>query len=370
MPPFLSTSATSSSSVTSRRFSRAEALHARRGARRAARRGRRGRAARARSGSSRCPLFLPSTIPRSAPTSSDAYGSIAGGSWNCAATAPDSRVKRSSPVTAFQGGERRARAAPARARESARACVRVEARRDPVERLERERDLDEVGVPGPLAHAVDRPLHPGRAGLDGGDRRGRARARSRRGRASGRGPRSSRSTTSPTRNAAASGVAIPSVSTTTTSCGARLDRGLVRAVGRTRGRRATSRRRRTRRGCPCSAANETALADPLEHRLARDAERGELAVGDRALDHGRRDAELDERVDVGLHGAREAPDLGVEPGVDDRARSPRSRRPRRAGSPASIRSTPAASSARAISSFSSGESTTPTVCSPSRSVVS
>ena len=36
-------------------------------------------------------------------TSSDPYGSTAGGSWNCAATAPDSRVKRFSPVTAFQG---------------------------------------------------------------------------------------------------------------------------------------------------------------------------------------------------------------------------------------------------------------------------
>ena len=38
--------------------------------------------------------------------------------------------------------------------------------------------------------------------------------------------------------------------------------------------------------------------------------------------------------------------------------------------PASIRSTPASSSARAIASLSSGERTTPTVCSPSRSVVS
>ena len=38
------------------------------------------------------PLFLPSTIRRSAPTSSDAYGSIAGGSWNWLATASLSRV--------------------------------------------------------------------------------------------------------------------------------------------------------------------------------------------------------------------------------------------------------------------------------------
>jgi hypothetical protein len=40
------------------------------------------------------------------------------------------------------------------------------------------------------------------------------------------------------------------------------------------------------------------------------------------------------------------------------------------GKPASIRSIPSASSACAISSFCCGSSTTPTVCSPSRSVVS
>ena len=49
------------------------------------------------------PLFLPSTMPRSAPTSSDEYGSIDGGSWNCEATAPDSRRKSVSPVTGFHG---------------------------------------------------------------------------------------------------------------------------------------------------------------------------------------------------------------------------------------------------------------------------
>ena len=49
------------------------------------------------------PLFLPSTIPRSAATSADEYGSIDGGSWNCEATAPDSRRKSVSPVTGFHG---------------------------------------------------------------------------------------------------------------------------------------------------------------------------------------------------------------------------------------------------------------------------
>ena len=47
-------------------------------------------------------------------------------------------------------------------------------------------------------------------------------------------------------------------------------------------------------------------ANALEHRLARHAERTQLAVGDRALDHARRDAELEERLDVGLHRLREA----------------------------------------------------------------
>ena len=47
------------------------------------------------------PLFLPSTTERSAPTSSDEYGSIAGGSWNWLATAPLSRRKRFSPTTGF-----------------------------------------------------------------------------------------------------------------------------------------------------------------------------------------------------------------------------------------------------------------------------
>src|SRR3990170_1450414 len=55
---------------------------------------------------------------------------------------------------------------------------------------------------------------------------------------------------------------------------------------------------------PCPAANDTA-------------ERPQLAVRDRALDHRRADAELDEGLDVGLHGTREAPDLGVETGGGD-----------------------------------------------------
>jgi hypothetical protein len=49
------------------------------------------------------PLFLPRTMPRSAPTSSDEYGSIDGGSWNWLATAPLSRRNRFSPTSGFHG---------------------------------------------------------------------------------------------------------------------------------------------------------------------------------------------------------------------------------------------------------------------------
>ena len=57
--------------------------------------------------------------------------------------------------------------------------------------------------------------------------------------------------------------------------------------------------------------------DPLEHLLARDADRIELEVGDRRLDHRGLDAELDEELEVGRHRAREAPDLGAQPGAGD-----------------------------------------------------
>ena len=68
---------------------------------------------------------------------------------------------------------------------------------------------------------------------------------------------------------------------------------------------------------PCSTANETRRDDPLEHRLTVDAERFELQVRDRRLDHARADLELDERFHVGLDRAGEAPDLGVQTGVAD-----------------------------------------------------
>ena len=58
-------------------------------------------------------------------------------------------------------------------------------------------------------------------------------------------------------------------------------------------------------------------ADPLQHRLPGDPKRTELQLRDRRLDHARRDAKLDQRLDVGLHRAREAPDLGGEARLRD-----------------------------------------------------
>ena len=57
--------------------------------------------------------------------------------------------------------------------------------------------------------------------------------------------------------------------------------------------------------------------DPLEHLLAGDPDRLELQVGDRRLDHRGLDPELDEELEVGGHGAREAPDLRAQPGAGD-----------------------------------------------------
>jgi len=52
------------------------------------------------------------------------------------------------------------------------------------------------------------------------------------------------------------------------------------------------------------------VRDPVEHLLARDADRLELQVGDRRLDHREANVELGERLEVGGNGAREAPHLG------------------------------------------------------------
>ena len=110
-------------------------------------------------------------------------------------------------------------------------------------------------------------------------------------------------------------------------------------------------------------------ADPLEHRLARDPERGQLPVRDRALDHGRGEPELDESIDVGRDGA-ENPQIS--------APSPASRmREIALASSSETRGKPCLDpiDARVVQGAGDRqlvlrERTTPTVCSPSRSVVS
>ena len=78
--------------------------------------------------------------------------------------------KRFSPTTGFHGSSSYPETSRTRPRDLAGA-VEAEVRRDAVERVERQRDLDQVGVAAALAHPVDRPLHPGRAGADGRRRR-------------------------------------------------------------------------------------------------------------------------------------------------------------------------------------------------------
>ena len=102
------------------------------------------------------------------------------------------------------------------------------------------------------------------------------------------------------------------MSTTTTSLRARLDRRLVDALVEVRlgARRVDAEER----GVDAVLGGEAhRVGDPPEHLLAVDADRVELQVGDRRLDHRRRDAELDERLEVGGHRTREAPDLARRP---------------------------------------------------------
>ena len=122
------------------------------------------------------------------------------------------------------------------------------------------------------------------------------------------GPTSS--TVEPTRSATASGEAMPSVSTTTTSFAPGLDRARVDAAVEVGSARVESTPKNAA-WMPLLGGEAHRARDPLEHLLARDADRVELQVGDRRLDHREAHAELDERLEVGRHRAREAPDLGV-----------------------------------------------------------
>ena len=97
---------------------------------------------------------------------------------------------------------------------------------------------------------------------------------------------------------------------------ARLDRGLVGAAEEVEPcARAVDAEERDRD--PLAGSERDRFADPAEHVVVRDPERGQLRVRDRALDHGRSDAKPDELLDVRLHRPRETPDLGAQPGVGD-----------------------------------------------------
>ena len=61
------------------------------------------------------------------------------------------------------------------------------------------------------------------------------------------------------------------------------------------------------------------VLDAAEQVVGCDAVGLELAGRDGRLDHTRLDAELDQSLDIGAHGAREAPDLGAEAGGGDAA---------------------------------------------------
>src|SRR5262249_40129419 len=109
--------------------------------------------------------------------------------------------------------------------------------------------------------------------------------------------------------------------------------------------------------------------DAAEHVLARDAERLQLEVRDRRLD----DAGGDPETGAGparrrapgrpARPARETPQTGAPPPASSTSRNARSSSAETRGKPASIRSILSESSSRAISSFCSGSSTTPTACS-------
>ena len=269
-------------------------------------------------------------------------------------------------MTAFHG----ASGVPARSwtsGESAR-LRQVEPRRDAVERLERERDLDQVGVAGALAHAVDRALHPRRAGLDRGD---------------GAAVRQAEVVVAvPVDRDLAAEPVDGLADEIRRRLGRRdadrvddhdllragLDRASRRRAGRSRAPRARSRRRRKRRLMPVVGREETALAirSSIFSRETPSASSFRPRSGSRSP---RPDAQLDERLDVGLHGAREPPDLCAEAGGAISSTARQSSAETR-GKPASMRSMPAASSARRSRACPRASAPTPTDCSPSRSVVS
>ena len=185
----------------------------------------------------------------------------------------------------------------------------IEPGRNPVERLQCKSDLDQVGVPCPLPHAVDRALHPGRAGLHRRDR--------------SCGTQAEVVVAVPVDGNLAAEPVDGLADEERCGLGSRnpdrvddddllrtgFDGRLVRAPVEVqiRPRRVDAEERDLD---PSSGGERDGAADAVEHLLAGDAECRELGIGDRALDHGRRHTELDERLHVCLHRPREAPDLG------------------------------------------------------------
>ena len=195
-------------------------------------------------------------------------------------------------------------------------AVEAQVRLDAVERAERERDLAEIGVPGALAHPVDRPLHPGRARADRGDGRRRGDAEvvvavevDRHA-----GPDPADGTADELGDRLGRG--DPERVHDDDLLGAGLDRAAVdllveAGIG-------AGRVDAEERGVdPVLGGEAHRVGDPPEHLLAADADRVELEVGDRRLDHRGAHAELDERLEVGGDRAREAPDLGAQAGGGD-----------------------------------------------------
>ena len=109
---------------------------------------------------------------------------------------------------------------------------------------------------------------------------------------------------------------MPSVSTTTTSAAPASTAATYACFANSRSARLASTPKNATR-IPCVDGERDRRADPLEHRLPRDPERGQLPVRDRALDHRGAQPELEEGRDVRADGAREAPDLGVEACLED-----------------------------------------------------
>src|SRR5215210_185222 len=187
---------------------------------------------------------------------------------------------------------------------------------DAVERAQRQGDLREVRVAGPLAHAVDRPVHPARSCPDGCDRGGSGEAEvvvavevdgevgpdplDRAGDEVADGLRRG----------------DPERVDDGDLLRPRLDRALVDLLVEVglRSRRVHPEER----GVDSVLGREAhRVRDASEHPLSCHADRLELQIRDRRLDHRGAHPELHEGLEVRGHRAREAPDLRAQAGVRD-----------------------------------------------------